>query len=89
MFAEFIQGTIWYTLFRWRPVLEFALPLNYTAACPGNHEFDHGIEGFTPFSNNANFPFVAANMVQVPQQGVPAINYTKSVTLEKIIFAAY
>ncbi len=66
-------------------MLEFALPLNYTAACPGNHEFDHGIEGFTPFSNNANFPFVAANMVQVPQQGVPAINYTKSVTLKRII----
>ena len=60
--GDYYQGTIWYSLFKYKPVVEFANMLNYTAFALGNHDFDDGIEGVIPFMKEANFPILAANI---------------------------
>ena len=69
------KGTIWYTMFKFEPVIEFANMLNYTAMSLGNHEFDDALEGLVPLSQGANFDLLAANLVDT--EG-PKLNYAKS-----------
>ncbi len=76
--GDFYQGTIWYSLFKYRPVLEFSNALNYTAASLGNHEFDDGAEGLADFTREADFPLLAANMVQEEDDRVPALEFSRS-----------
>ena len=35
---------------------------SFCLQCPGNHEFDGGVEGFEPFLKNITFPMVCCNM---------------------------
>ena len=49
--GDYYQGTIYYTLFKYEVVKEFANLLNYTAFGVGNHDFDDGAEGLIPFVN--------------------------------------
>ncbi|KAK3925367.1 Apyrase [Frankliniella fusca] len=62
------QGTLWYSLFRWNGTAHFMRQLPWDALTIGNHEFDHGIDGLTPFLENMvdkdgkRLPFVIANM---------------------------
>ena len=37
------QGTVWYSMFKWRVVANLTRPLGYTAQSLGNHEFDDGV----------------------------------------------
>jgi 2',3'-cyclic-nucleotide 2'-phosphodiesterase (5'-nucleotidase family) len=67
--GDIYQGTIWYTLFGYEPVLEFNNLLNYTAMGLGNHDFDDGIDGLLPFVEQANYPVLAANIVEEGEQG--------------------
>ena len=60
--GDLYQGTIWYTILKYQPVVELANMLNYTAISLGNHDFDNGIEGLIPFLKGVNFPVLAANM---------------------------
>ena len=60
--GDFYQGTVWYTHFKWPIVAKFAELLDFTAMCPGNHEFDDGVEGFEPFLANITFPIVCCNI---------------------------
>ena len=60
--GDFYQGTVWYTLYKWEIVAKFAELLKFDAMCPGNHEFDDGIEGFEPFLANTTFPIVCCNI---------------------------
>ena len=61
--GDFYQGTMWYTVFKYQPVVEFSNVLNYTAGSLGNHDWDDGGEGLQPFVNGVNFPVLAANLV--------------------------
>ena len=60
--GDYYQGTIWYTILKYEPIVTLANLLNYTAYTLGNHDFDDGIEGLIPFMNNSNFPILACNI---------------------------
>lgn len=60
--GDYYQGTVWYTLHKWRIVSELVNILNHTALALGNHEFDDNIAGLLPFIDSATFPIVAANI---------------------------
>ncbi|CAB4062625.1 NT5E [Lepeophtheirus salmonis] len=56
--GDYYEGTMWYTIFKYEPVIEFSNLLNYTAASIGNHEFDDGLEGLkNPLSKEQIFLF--------------------------------
>ena len=57
-----LQGTIWYSLFKYQPVLEIAQRFNYTAMGVGNHDFDDGKDGLIPFVQEVGFPVLASNL---------------------------
>lgn len=44
------------------PMLELLNRLGVDIICPGNHEFDYGLENLQRFAARARFPFVAANI---------------------------
>ena len=73
--GDYYQGTIYYTLFKYDVVTEFANLLNYDAFGVGNHDFDDGPEGLIPFVNEINFPVLAANL---DTSQVPELNISKS-----------
>ena len=60
--GDYYQGTMWYTIFKYEPVVEFSNLLNYTAMALGNHDFDDGSEGLQPFVERVNYPVLAANL---------------------------
>ncbi|XP_046636634.1 snake venom 5'-nucleotidase-like isoform X3 [Daphnia pulicaria] len=60
--GDFFQGTIWYTIHKWKAVSRFGNLLNLTAMSLGNHEFDDGVDGLLPFVEAANHPVMAANI---------------------------
>ena len=60
--GDFYQGTIWYTMLKYKPVIKLANLMNYTAFTLGNHDFDDGVDGLMPLLNQANFPVLAANV---------------------------
>ena len=60
--GDYYQGTIWYTILKYQPVVALANMLNYTAYTLGNHDFDDGIQGLVPFMKNTNFPILACNI---------------------------
>jgi len=60
--GDYYQGTIWYSLFKYQPVLEIAQRLNYTAMGVGNHDFDDGKDGLIPFVQEVGFPVLASNL---------------------------
>jgi len=60
--GDFYQGTVWYTLFKWRVVSLFNNMLNFDAMTLGNHEFDDKIKGVVPFLENQTCPVVVSNL---------------------------
>ncbi|XP_045522484.1 apyrase-like [Pieris brassicae] len=56
------QGTYWYTLLKWKVILEFMNLLPNDAHAIGNHEFDDGPAGLAPYLSGLKAPVVAANM---------------------------
>lgn len=48
------------------PVLELLNRLRLDLMCPGNHEFDYGLENLKNFAARARFPLVAANIEAPP-----------------------
>ena len=65
-----LLGTMWYSIFKYCPVVEFSNLLNYTCGSLGNHDWDDTAEGLQPFVDNANFPLLAANIDQTTVSGV-------------------
>ena len=55
-------GTVWYTKFKYHPMIEFGNLLNYTAMGLGNHDFDDSILGIAPFAEQTTFDLLAANI---------------------------
>ncbi|XP_034245114.1 apyrase-like [Thrips palmi] len=58
------QGTLWFSLFKGSATAQFMSELPWDALTIGNHEFDNGIAGLTPFLEKTGqvAPFVIANM---------------------------
>jgi 5'-nucleotidase/UDP-sugar diphosphatase len=61
------------------PMLELLNRLGVDVLCPGNHEFDIGLENLRNFAARARFPFVSAN-IEAPAGVLPGLR--KSVVLK-------
>jgi len=59
--GDMYQGTIWYSVFKWKPMVQFMNKFKFTASALGNHEFDDSPDGLLPLAQKANFPLVCAN----------------------------
>ncbi|XP_047522098.1 protein 5NUC-like isoform X3 [Pieris napi] len=62
-------GTAWFTIYKWKIAAEFLNALQPDAVSLGNHEFDQGVSGLTPFIENLKSPVLAANLIltKVPE----------------------
>ncbi|CAK1586814.1 unnamed protein product [Parnassius mnemosyne] len=62
-------GTAWFTIYKWKIAAEFINALQPDAVSLGNHEFDNGVSGLTPFIENLTCPVLAANLIltKVPE----------------------
>ncbi|XP_049706520.2 protein 5NUC isoform X3 [Helicoverpa armigera] len=56
-------GTAWFTIYKWKIAAEFVNALQPDAVSLGNHEFDNGISGLTPFIENLTCPILCANLI--------------------------
>ncbi|KAK0095135.1 hypothetical protein PV326_009160 [Microctonus aethiopoides] len=75
------QGSIWYSVHKWKIVARFLNLLNPDAISLGNHEFDEGPEGLVPFINAATFPIVTANLNLTREPQLAATKLKNSVIL--------
>ncbi|CAN7999450.1 unnamed protein product [Ixodes hexagonus] len=63
--GDFFQGTVWYTVLKYKIVAAAMSKMMYDSVCPGNHEFDDGPEGLAPFlqeMNTANVTALGTNL---------------------------
>ena len=60
--GDVFSGTLYFNEFKGLADLELMNLVGYDAFTFGNHEFDLGTEALLPFVQNANFPFVSANV---------------------------
>lgn len=51
-----------YDIFKGEPEMTAMTMAGYSAACPGNHEFDFGWASYLNATNHAGFPIVSANL---------------------------
>ena len=72
---------MWFSKFKYEPVVEFGNLLNWTAMGLGNHDFDLGAEDLADFSRQTTFDLLACNMVQEDGENNP-INFQSSKTVE-------
>ncbi len=56
------QGSLFYTTYKGKDVVEFMNAIGYDAMAVGNHEFDDGPEGLTVLTDGARFPVVSGNL---------------------------
>jgi len=62
--GDILQGTPMSTVFRGLPDIECLNAMGVDALTVGNHEFDFGLDNFHRLRNQANFPFLSANIVE-------------------------
>jgi 5'-nucleotidase len=60
--GDICGGTVYYSLYQGQADSYFMEQLGYDAVCPGNHEFDDGIEFFLSFMESIDIPVVCANI---------------------------
>ncbi len=60
--GDVFQGTLFFTKYQGLADVELLNSMRLDALCPGNHEFDKGVETLAAFLRHASFPAVAANM---------------------------
>jgi len=77
--GDFYQGTVWYSIFKYAPVLEFGNLLNYTAMGLGNHDFDDHVAGITPFAEQANYDLLGSNLAVNTDTFVEGVHFKRSV----------
>jgi len=61
--GDLVQGTPVSTIFRGVPIYEIGNLLGFDAAVIGNHEFDYGWQAIRHFAKIANYPLLAANVL--------------------------
>ncbi|XP_052888191.1 apyrase-like [Anopheles moucheti] len=77
------QGTIWYNYHRWKVVARFMQLMHPDAMTLGNHEFDDGLKGLTPYLEalaKEKIPTLATNLIR-SKEPFPAL--PPSVTLKR------
>ncbi|XP_047991992.1 protein 5NUC-like isoform X2 [Leguminivora glycinivorella] len=76
-------GTAWFTIYKWKIAAEFINALRPDAVSLGNHEFDNGVKGLTPFIENLTCPVLTANidLTNVPELATET-NLKKSMIID-------
>lgn len=59
--GDVFHGTPWFNLYGGKKNLELMSMMGYDAMCPGDHEFDNGLDGFAEAASAADFPFICSN----------------------------
>ena len=57
-----LQGTVWYSKFKWPVVSNLTNHLGLTASCLGNHEFDDGLEDLEKYIDTVPFDVITCNV---------------------------
>lgn len=60
--GDMFQGSVFYSILKWKVVADLIQPLGIDVMCLGNHEFDDGVQGLVPYLRNISVPVVAANV---------------------------
>ena len=72
---------MWFSEFKYEPVVKFGNIMNWTAMGLGNHDFDLGSVDLADFSRQTNFDLLAANMEQ-NESDTNQINFQASKVME-------
>lgn len=80
--GDIYQGTLAYTVYKWKIVAKLTNMLKPDAMSLGNHEFDDGVDGLVPFINNATFPVLASNLDLSKEKALNIPNLKKSFVFE-------
>lgn len=75
------QGSLFYTTYKGKDVVEFMTAIGYDAMAVGNHEFDDGPEGLAVLADGVEFPVVSGNL-DLSQSNVLKGKVDDVVTLE-------
>ncbi|MFC0201763.1 bifunctional metallophosphatase/5'-nucleotidase [Paracoccus rhizosphaerae] len=75
------QGSLFYTTYKGKEVVEFMHAIGYDAMAVGNHEFDDGPEGLAVLADGVDFPVLSGN-IDVSQSNVLAGKVSKHVVLD-------
>lgn len=70
--GDAIQGGVIGALSQGSYIVEIMNELGYDAAVPGNHEFDFGMERFLTLREEAEYPYVSANLLNAAGETVLA-----------------
>jgi 5'-nucleotidase / UDP-sugar diphosphatase len=80
--GDAFSGSVFFKLYHGQASLWFLNSLGYDIMCPGNHDFDGGMQTFTEFIKSAGFKVVCANL-SFPAGSEPGKIITPWVILEK------
>ncbi|WP_265500850.1 bifunctional metallophosphatase/5'-nucleotidase [Paracoccus beibuensis] len=75
------QGSLFYTTYKGKDVVEFMNGIGYDALTVGNHEFDDGPEGLAVLADGVVFPVLSGNL-DVSRSNVLAGKILKHVVLD-------
>lgn len=75
------QGSLFYTTYKGKEVVEFMNAIGYDAMAVGNHEFDDGPEGLAVLAEGADFPILSGN-IDVSQSNILSSMVEKHVVLD-------
>ncbi|WP_410217865.1 bifunctional metallophosphatase/5'-nucleotidase [Paracoccus sp. (in: a-proteobacteria)] len=75
------QGSLFYTTYKGKEVVEFMNAIGYDAMAVGNHEFDDGPEGLAVLADGADFPILSGN-IDVTQSNILANKVFKHRVIE-------
>jgi 5'-nucleotidase len=60
--GDMVQGTPYFTVFGGEVEIAVANRIKIDAACPGNHEFDNGLEFLAKMIRRAQYPYLTTNL---------------------------
>jgi 5'-nucleotidase len=75
------QGSLFYSTYKGKDVVEFMNAIGYDAMAVGNHEFDDGPEGLAVLTDGVEFPVISSNL-DMSQSNVLADKVDKYTVLE-------
>lgn len=75
------QGSMFYTTYKGKEVVEFMTAIGYDAMAVGNHEFDDGPDGLAVLADGVAFPVMSGN-IDLSQSNVLKGKISDTVTLE-------
>ena len=77
------QGSLFYTTYKGKDVVEFMSAIGYDAMAVGNHEFDDGPEGLAVLADGVDFPVVSGNL-DLSQSDILKGKVEGTITLDQV-----